>query len=92
MQKKQKIESNVGQNNSRFLHLFAQFPFNTSEYELDHYHQKVNAQVALWVVELLKTEDLIKLGNFKKIPEMIGFDGDYPAGQKSVSLASNKYI
>ena len=24
-----------------------------------------------------KTEDLRKLGNFKEIPEMLGFDGEY---------------
>ena len=27
-----------------------------------------------------KTLDLRKLGNFKKILEMFGFDGEYPAG------------
>ena len=28
----------------------------------------------------LKTLDLRKLGNFKKIFEMLGFDDEYPAG------------
>ena len=35
--------------------------------------------VASRVAERLKTEDLRKLENFKKIPEMLGFDGEYPA-------------
>ena len=47
--------------------------------ETNSYHQKVNMQVASRVAERLKTCDLRKLGNFKKIPEMLGFDGDYPA-------------
>ena len=33
------------------FHFLAQFPFTTSETELDYYHQKVNARVA----ERLKT-------------------------------------
>ena len=45
--------------------------------ELDYYHQKVNLRVASQVAEPLKTYDLRKLANFKKIPEMIGFDGEY---------------
>ena len=50
-----------------------------SETELDYYHQKGNVRVASRVVERLKTKDLSKLGNFKEIPEMLGFDGEYPA-------------
>ena len=34
------------------LHVFAQFPFTTSELELDYYHQKVNVQVASRAVDL----------------------------------------
>ena len=41
----------------------------------------MNVQVASRVAEQLKTRDLVKLGNFKKIPEMFGFDGEYPAVQ-----------
>ena len=37
----------------------------------------MNVQVVSQVVERLK--DLSKLVNFKKIPEMLGFDGKYPA-------------
>ena len=39
----------------------------------------MNVQVASRVAERLNTEDLRKLGNFKNIPEMLGFDGKYPA-------------
>ena len=35
----------------------------------------MNARVAV----RFKTEDLRKLGNFKKIPETFGFGGKYPA-------------
>ena len=37
----------------------------------------MNVRVASAVAERLK--DLRKLGNFKKITEMLGFDGKYPA-------------
>ena len=40
-----------------------------SETGLDYYQQKMNVRVASQVAEPLKTEDLRKLGNFKKIPE-----------------------
>ena len=45
----------------------------------DYYHQEVNVQVTSWVFEWLKTKDPRELGNFKKIPEMLGFYGEYPA-------------
>ena len=44
--------------------------------ELDYHHQKVNVRVASRVAERLKAHDLRKLENFKKIPEMLGFDGE----------------
>ena len=48
--------------------------------ELNYYYQKVGVQVAKRVAERLKTYDLRKLQNLSKIPEMLGFDGEYPAG------------
>ena len=39
----------------------------------------MNVGVVSRVAEQLKTYDLRKLGNFKKIPEILGFDGEYPA-------------
>ena len=47
--------------------------------ELDYYHQKVNVRVASRIAERLKINDLRELGNFKKVPETLGFDGEYPA-------------
>ena len=41
--------------------------------ELDYYHQKANVRVVSRVAELQK------LGNFKKISEMLGYDGKHPA-------------
>ena len=52
--------------------------FTRSETEIYYYHQKANVQVDSRVPEWLKTKDLRKLGNFKKIIEMLGFDGEYP--------------
>ena len=49
--------------------------------ELDYYHQKANARVALRVAEQPKTKDLRKSENFKKIPEILGIHGEYPASQ-----------
>ena len=40
--------------------------------ELDYYHEKVNVRVVSRVAEQQK------LVNFKKIPEMLGYDGEHP--------------
>ena len=66
---------NLGQNTCRLFRFLAQFVFTTSETELDYYQQKVNVRDASQVTEQLRL-DLRKLGNFKKIPEMLGFDGE----------------
>ena len=72
---------NLGQNICRLFLLFlAQFLFTISETEPDYYHQKASERVASRDTERLKTLDLRKLGNFQKIPEMLGFDSKYPAG------------
>ena len=72
---------NLGQNIQRLFHFLTQIFFTTSETELDYYHQKVNVRGDSRGAERLKTQDLKKLVNFKKIPEILGFDGEYPAVQ-----------
>ena len=42
-----------------------------SETKLDYYHQKKNVQVVPLIAEQLKTFDRKKIGNFKKISEML---------------------
>ena len=42
-----------------------------SETKLDYYHQKKHVQVVPLITEQLKTFDRRKLGNFKKISEML---------------------
>ena len=74
---------NLGQKFCSLFHVLAQFLFTTSETELDNYHQKLNVKFASRVVGRLKTEGLRKLGNFKKIPEMLGFDIEYSASTKA---------
>ena len=64
--------------NKTLRDFFAQSVFTTSETKVDYYHQKVNVRVMSQVAERFKTQDLKKLVNFKKIPEILGFDGDYP--------------
>ena len=77
---------NLGQKICRLFHVLAQYPFTTSETELDFYHQKVNIRVTSRVAERLaekmpeRFKDCRKLGNFKKNPEIYGIDGKYPAG------------
>ena len=71
--------NSFGQNFCRLFHFSSQFIFTTSQTELDYYHQKVNVRVVPRVAERLKTYDLRKLGSFKKIPEMFGFNGECPA-------------
>ena len=46
----------------------------------------MNVPVTSRVAELLKTYDLRKLGNFKTIPEMLGFDGEVPTGHPKAKL------
>ena len=77
---------NLGQNIQRLFHFLAQFLFTTSERELDDYHQKVKARVASRVAKPLKSQNLRKLGNFKKIPKTIGFLGEYPAVHPKAKL------
>ena len=60
------------------FHFLAQFVFTTSEMEPHYYHQKVNIRVASRVAKWLKTYNLRKLRKFKKIPEILGLDGEYP--------------
>ena len=46
---------------------------------VDYYHQNVCLGVVLRLAERIKTCDLKQLGYFKKISELLGFDGEYPA-------------
>ena len=57
----------------------AQFLLTTRETKLDYYHQKLNVRAASLVTEQLKTSDLMKLGNFKKLSKMLRFLGNYTA-------------
>ena len=66
-----KNTDSTGQNICRLSHFLAQFVFITSETELDYYHHRVNVRVASRVAERLKSWDLRKLGNFRKIAEML---------------------
>ena len=56
----------------KFFHILAQFSFSTSEKELAYYHQRVNVRVASRVAKHLKTWDLTKLANCKKILKILG--------------------
>ena len=71
---------NFGQNICRLFHFLARFLFTTSDTELDYYHNKTSVRVASRVPERLKPSDLRKLGNFKKIPQMLEFEGEYTGG------------
>ena len=57
----------------------AQFLLTTRETKLDYYHQKLNVRAASLVTEQLKTSDLRKLGNFKKLSKMLRFVSNYTA-------------
>ena len=62
-----------------FFYVFEQFLFNTSETELNYYHQKVTMWVVWRVAEGFKTKDLRKLGNIKKILDILRVDSEYEA-------------
>ena len=72
--------------NCRLSYVLAKFLFTTSETELDYYHKKVNVRVTSRVAERLKTQDFRKFENFKKIPEMLRFDGKYPANTQKANF------
>ena len=46
----------------------------------------MNVQAALRNTEQIKTKDLRNLENWKKIPEMLGFDGKYSANRKKAKF------
>ena len=63
---------------TKYLYIFSIFSticLNRKRNGTRYYHQKVNIRVA----ERLKTSDLSKFGDLKKIPEIFGFGGEYPA-------------
>ena len=59
------------------FHILAQVPFTTSERELDHYHQKVNIQVASRGSEQLKTFEILE--NYEGSSKSLKFLGKYSA-------------
>ena len=63
---------NLVQNICRLFHVLAQLFSTTNETELVFISW--NARVALRVAKRLKTWDFSKLGNFKKIPEMLAYE------------------
>ena len=47
--------------------------------ELVYYHKKVNARITSRFAKQCKIKDLRKTRNFKKVPETLGIDDEYPA-------------
>ena len=54
----------------RFFDVLPNFPFTTSEIIQDYYLYTAYVQVLLRVAERLKTYDLWKLGNIRKVPKL----------------------
>ena len=71
---KEKFSDNLEQNICRLFYFLTQFVFTTNETDLYYYYQKLNVRVASGVAEQLKTEELLKLNNFKKITGKHAFD------------------
>ena len=78
---KGKFSDNLAQNICRLFHVLAQLLLTTSETKLDYYHPKVDVRV----IERLR---LRIYGNYKKIPEMLGFDGEYPGGHPRTNFGT----
>ena len=53
----------------------AEFLFTASGKEIDYYQNELNVRI----INEDKTSGLVKLGNFRKIPDMLGFDGEHPS-------------
>ena len=79
---------NLGQNICRLFHFLARFLFTASDTELDYYHKKKSVWVASRVPGRLMPSDLREFGNFKEIPEMLGFEDEYPGGYPKANFWS----
>ena len=53
-----------------FYKISVQIRLTTSKWKLDMWYWKLGTRVASWVAERLKTLDLRKLGNFRKISNL----------------------
>ena len=69
---------------------FWQFPFTASEIELNYHHQEVNIWVASGVAKRLGK--LTKLGNFKKMSDIFGFDGKYTVSNFDICARNSPKI
>ena len=69
---------NLRQNICRLFHVLAQVLFTTSEMRLDFIMTKRNYELSQELMNYLK---LRKLGNYKKISEMLRYDGRPPASR-----------
>ena len=70
----------------RAFHILAQLLFTINETELNYYLQSMSLRVAEQVAEQCETQYFGKLGNFKKIPEILGFDSKYSAGHSKAKF------
>ena len=74
--RKEKLSHNLGQNICKIFHVLAQLLFTKSKLELDF-------TTKMWICELSHELSnnlrLQKLENYKKIPDMLGFDGKFSA-------------
>ena len=76
VKRKEKLSHNLGQNICKIFHVLAQLLFTKSKLELDF-------TTKMWICELSHELSnnlrLQKLENYKKIPDMLGFDGKFSA-------------
>ena len=70
---------NLEQKNCGLFYFLTELVLSTSHTKPGYYQQKMNVRVSSPVEGRLKTQDLRKLGIFRKIPELLGFHGEDPA-------------
>ena len=69
---KEKFSDNRGHNIQAVFNNLAQVQITTSKMMLDIYHNKLGTRVASRVAERLTTYDLRKLGNSRKMSNLVG--------------------
>ena len=75
--------NNLGQNTWGRFQVLTQFPFNTSETELDYYHKKAITWILLRVA---KKVTFWKLRTYKRTLQILGIGGELPAGRPKGKL------
>ena len=83
---KTKFSGNPDHNILELYNILVQVRFNTSKTELDIQYSKLGKRVGSRVAERLKTQDLRKLGNIRKISDLGRHEAQCPVSLQKIKL------